>query len=172
MRPRVFPAEDRPVDAGRAARATRFNEAAGIPRGRRPPRPGGSTTPKASMRPRVFPAEDAQQRMVKYQTDLASMRPRVFPAEDPPRRPWPSTRRARFNEAAGIPRGRHRRYRDRRGGLRRASMRPRVFPAEDAAVRRDRGGPGHDASMRPRVFPAEDMACTPPQSSSPTVPLQ
>ena len=82
------------------------------------------------------------------------MRPRVFPAEDWVRRPECTPCWSRFNEAAGIPRGRRvsgraggggrRRFneaagipRGRRDGRRwendeaRASMRPRVFPAED-----------------------------------------
>ena len=35
------------------------------------------------------------------------MRPRVFPAEDPGRFPRSRVPTTRFNEAAGIPRGRH-----------------------------------------------------------------
>ena len=35
MRPRVFPAEDAPLSAVKRFRHMRFNEAAGIPRGRR-----------------------------------------------------------------------------------------------------------------------------------------
>ena len=59
-----------------------------------------------------------------------------------------------FNEAAGIPRGRHVLHLIH-APAERASMRPRVFPAEDRDL-----VPGHRAdavaSMRPRVFPAED----------------
>ena len=84
------------------------------------------------------------------------MRPRVFPAEDPmPAGVFPD-RSCRFNEAAGIPRGRQRVDGQHLAG-RPASMRPRVFPAEDAAA----PAAGHRrvaASMRPRVFPAEDVA--------------
>ena len=58
MRPRVFPAEDRPPGQGR------------IP------------VQRASMRPRVFPAEDVRYLFAGIDTCLASMRPRVFPAED------------------------------------------------------------------------------------------
>ena len=59
------------------------------------------------------------------------MRPRVFPAEDVMMSVPSRLRIARcFNEAAGIPRGRHA-YWIRRLGKPRASMRPRVFPAED-----------------------------------------
>ena len=58
------------------------------------------------------------------------MRPRVFPAEDP-RIPCPQQLVARcFNEAAGIPRGRHD-ERQHHQASPCASMRPRVFPAED-----------------------------------------
>ena len=133
MRPRVFPAED--SCAGRSTRyplhRCSFNEAAGIPRGR----PKGRWPPNvlldASMRPRVFPAEDASQsersdceivsasmrprvfpaedvdvdsRVVGVAA--ASMRPRVFPAEDPQSLPSRAQEPPRFNEAAGIPRGR------------------------------------------------------------------
>ena len=41
---------------------------------------------------------------------------------------------SRFNEAAGIPRGRRREAYVEVGKGNGASMRPRVFPAEDAAV--------------------------------------
>ena len=37
-----------------------FNEAAGIPRGRRAAAPHQAAARRASMRPRVFPAEDGQ----------------------------------------------------------------------------------------------------------------
>ena len=82
------------------------------------------------MRPRVFPAEDEMFWIKRALDALASMRPRVFPAEDSrcPATEW--TREARFNEAAGIPRGRRGGHRvDAGDGV--ASMRPRVFPAED-----------------------------------------
>ena len=59
------------------------------------------------MRPRVFPAEDARPAVLSSPDLTASMRPRVFPAEDLDRRqPHVALRRLRFNEAAGIPRGR------------------------------------------------------------------
>ena len=86
MRPRVFPAEDLPAAAESGPQPGRFNEAAGIPRGRH-----------ADTVPGVDTAHVA-----------ASMRPRVFPAEDPGGHGdnrWGATR---FNEAAGIPRGRRR----------------------------------------------------------------
>ena len=63
--------------------ATGFNEAAGIPRGRRVE---GDLTGRdrrhASMRPRVFPAEDIRSSEQRVGRRRASMRPRVFPAED------------------------------------------------------------------------------------------
>ncbi len=82
MRPRVFPAEDVERVGGQLG--------VGV----------------ASMRPRVFPAEDVARIEGEHASLGASMRPRVFPAEDARRRPCtpPSSR---FNEAAGIPRGRH-----------------------------------------------------------------
>ena len=60
MRPRVFPAEDPEEPSSPSCRRRSFNEAAGIPRGRRHPairRTAARCRP--SMRPRVFPAEDA-----------------------------------------------------------------------------------------------------------------
>ena len=83
MRPRVFPAEDDRPQIPVVASGVCFNEAAGIPRGRRDDAVQAGPFLRASMRPRVFPAED-------YRT----------------RRRAPSPVR-RFNEAAGIPRGRH-----------------------------------------------------------------
>ena len=130
MRPRVFPAEDlEPVHAI-VQLLCRFNEAAGIPRGRRPrvsgscrfarcfneaagiPR-GRRRRPElhppardASMRPRVFPAEDVlRARGVRLRRE-ASMRPRVFPAEDVFNGTPHTAASVGFNEAAGIPRGR------------------------------------------------------------------
>ena len=203
MRPRVFPAEDRWATRCNPRSPGRFNEAAGIPRGRRRCKrktkafeasfneaagiPRGRLElaigqrgehPLASMRPRVFPAEDVVDRQVAQLVIHASMRPRVFPAEDGAGGRAGDRLPDRFNEAAGIPRGRpslrrfpvewHRRFNEAAGiprgrlihrgrpvrGLH-ASMRPRVFPAEDVAG--DAGRDGRDgASMRPRVFPAED----------------
>ena len=156
MRPRVFPAED--ARSGSCigvvpALSARFNEAAGIPRGRRSGRARRSVTVTgASMRPRVFPAEDGQLGQLSPGLS-ASMRPRVFPAEDARAATSAEAQHGRFNEAAGIPRGR----RPTRATFRRrpcASMRPRVFPAEDDVDERQRRIT--KASMRPRVFPAED----------------
>ena len=62
---------------------------------------------------------------------FASMRPRVFPAEDVGARRNHSRNPCRFNEAAGIPRGRRLAVLADAGGQA-ASMRPRVFPAEDS----------------------------------------
>ena len=83
------------------------------------------------MRPRVFPAEDPPRKVRGKDLAPASMRPRVFPAEDVHRCGPDWAARWRFNEAAGIPRGRLVDL-DVPVGLVRASMRPRVFPAEDA----------------------------------------
>ena len=83
MRPRVFPAEDHPAVLA------------------------GEIGPGASMRPRVFPAEDAGRVGALPVERFASMRPRVFPAEDADERLPAPPLRPRFNEAAGIPRGRH-----------------------------------------------------------------
>ena len=58
------------------------------------------------MRPRVFPAEDNDDYDFSSLRPLASMRPRVFPAEDRDDHARRAAPRARFNEAAGIPRGR------------------------------------------------------------------
>ena len=83
MRPRVFPAEDQGSGCRVPEGQERFNEAAGIPRGR--PRHAGGLPGRvghASMRPRVFPAEDNGKSYLAAQILLASMRPRVFPAED------------------------------------------------------------------------------------------
>ena len=61
MRPRVFPAEDDDNEEEFDTRDTRFNEAAGIPRGRRARGVSALDVRQgASMRPRVFPAEDIQ----------------------------------------------------------------------------------------------------------------
>ena len=67
------------------------------------------------------------------------MRPRVFPAENFVKVPSIRVRRIvciRFNEAAGIPRGKPRwttRYVMATDNIR-ASMRPRVFPAENGPL--------------------------------------
>ena len=58
MRPRVFPAEDEQGHRDVWCQPTGFNEAAGIPRGRRDTFRYHAPDLNASMRPRVFPAED------------------------------------------------------------------------------------------------------------------
>ena len=58
MRPRVFPAEDAAQVLTADPVVQGFNEAAGIPRGRRRPERQQVRVRHASMRPRVFPAED------------------------------------------------------------------------------------------------------------------
>ena len=84
MRPRVFPAEDVRALQDSHQHDLSFNEAAGIPRGRRAVRLQEGRAANASMRPRVFPAED-DGRLERHDVQhRASMRPRVFPAEDPP----------------------------------------------------------------------------------------
>ena len=110
MRPRVFPAED-PVTRPRPHRpSASFNEAAGIPRGRRGPNRWLQNTAsrfnEAAGIPRGRPPDsegDSHQRG-------ASMRPRVFPAEDVLGYRAMSAKWRSFNEAAGIPRGRHRHH--------------------------------------------------------------
>ena len=134
MRPRVFPAEDDRPRQHLHARYPGFNEAAGIPRGRRPARL------RPSFRRRGF--------------NEAAGIPRGRPAA----RAWTNLPgRSRFNEAAGIPRGRRRRRPLWQAPVPRASMRPRVFPAEDERDGRSERD-AERASMRPRVFPAEDGA--------------
>ena len=137
MRPRVFPAED-------VGHEPLHRRIVGV----------------ASMRPRVFPAEDSAETPVRMEVNGASMRPRVFPAEDGRRGPGLGAPAVRFNEAAGIPRGRHLLEEKPHGCKSRASMRPRVFPAEDAAGSAVQGRVV-GASMRPRVFPAEDQSMQP-----------
>jgi len=92
------------------------------------------------------------------------MRPRVFPAEDSCRRSSRGQGAGCFNEAAGIPRGRHGKLKGSKS-VKHASMRPRVFPAEDATHSRSAHAAG-GASMRPRVFPAEDNRTNAQRSSN------
>ena len=109
MRPRVFPAEDGISLWDSKRRLSGFNEAAGIPRGRRRGERRRRRRGRASMRPRVFPAEDGAEEPHTPRDAHASMRPRVFPAED----------------VGAL---------DRRAQPEVASMRPRVFPAEDGPL--------------------------------------
>ena len=70
MRPRVFPAEDSDAQREVDGLLASFNEAAGIPRGRRRATGPGPWLPRlASMRPRVFPAEDAERRETRIAID-------------------------------------------------------------------------------------------------------
>ena len=84
------------------------------------------------------------------------MRPRVFPAEDSVAVLTPSGDTSSFNEAAGIPRGRHvlrPSWRSADPRFNEAAGIPRGRPT------RLRAGPiASSASMRPRVFPAEDTS--------------
>ena len=182
MRPRVFPAEDHRGRDRRGHRPRRFNEAAGIPRGRLIPRRRPNLTwSRASMRPRVFPAEDNRDDQVQRRPKEGFNEAAGIPRGKRPRLSTMTCRSRCFNEAAGIPRGRRRARRpvirrpnrfNEAAGIPRgrpvwrgtfwfifhfASMRPRVFPAEDAG---NRAGDAVllRASMRPRVFPAEDEA--------------
>ena len=80
------------------------------------------------MRPRVFPAEDPVRDEPEAPEAPASMRPRVFPAEDKSTSPRENGGFIRFNEAAGIPRGRRHRDADdpgRRNGFNEAAGIPR-----------------------------------------------
>ena len=129
MRPRVFPAEDGGCRTGRVAALDGFNEAAGIPRGRRPYRrrvrvPRASFNEAAGIpRGRRRPAFTTI-----LSTYCASMRPRVFPAEDSDCRTNFGCSLRRFNEAAGIPRGRRatpRRWRVRASSFNEAAGIPR-----------------------------------------------
>ena len=108
------------------------------------------------MRPRVFPAEDANRQPVPSCLQLrASMRPRVFPAEDPVRPSRPGAQSRRFNEAAGIPRGR-RAARDARGDYSGGFNEAAGIPRGRRALCDGEAEQARRASMRPRVFPAED----------------
>ena len=110
MRPRVFPAENAFNTNPAARMRSRFNEAAGIPRGKPAHRTRTAAIATASMRPRVFPAEN-----IRLHNPVFGVQPR-------------------FNEAAGIPRGKRTVKSFQRAGLREASMRPRVFPAENGPL--------------------------------------
>ena len=69
------------------------------------------------------------------------MRPRVFPAEDNGNRQAALGVPRSFNEAAGIPRGRHQSSSIFFNACTLASMRPRVFPAEDIMMQADEAMP-------------------------------
>ena len=112
MRPRVFPAEDLPAPRSGCRRGPRFNEAAGIPRGRHVS-PSGSRVAGTRFNEAAGIPRGRRGRAYTSRCCLCS-----------------------FNEAAGIPRGRRQLLEHVPRGLL-ASMRPRVFPAEDAAVQQD-----------------------------------
>ena len=84
MRPRVFPAEDvedRETCVKKASR--RFNEAAGIPRGRHWLIDGVVLIKRSFNEAAGIPRGRRQIGKVTFGfRELASMRPRVFPAED------------------------------------------------------------------------------------------
>ena len=89
----------------------RFNEAAGIPRGRPTPYPPGQPCLEGFNEAAGIPRGRPIQEHTRRRLLVASMRPRVFPAEDG--RSPASTAPACpcFNEAAGIPRGRRKTWR-------------------------------------------------------------
>ena len=155
MRPRVIPAEVTALPAGAVSDLSRFNEAAGHPRGSRleEGRIGGAE--RASMRPRVIPAEVARRRPFKGPLMArASMRPRVIPAEVGSVGGAGGRGHARFNEAAGHPRGSRPASREKTrffAGFNEAAGHPRGSPRL-SCLSRIRLTP---ASMRPRVIPAE-----------------
>ena len=111
----------------------RFNEAAGIPRGRRlGPYALDLLLVRASMRPRVFPAEDQPNTAARGCPRRSFNEAAGIPRGRPGSRLWSSRIARGFNEAAGIPRGRPQWVSEGRVRYAAASMRPRVFPAEDA----------------------------------------
>ena len=108
-----------------------FNEAAGIPRGRRS-EPVSCLYPlMASMRPRVFPAEDARSGSPSRKDSECFNEAAGIPRGRPERDAGTEDGVRGFNEAAGIPRGRLHGQGPGGPGAVHASMRPRVFPAED-----------------------------------------
>ena len=155
MRPRVFPAEDDQVVDVDAAGSVRFNEAAGIPRGRHALRRTPVAGAGASMRPRVFPAEDDWGAEIGSGLFLRFNEAAGIPRGRRSNGRWPRPAPSCFNEAAGIPRGRHHRSPARCPSDRRcfneAAGIPRGRLAAPPLLARRR-----QASMRPRVFPAED----------------
>ena len=135
MRPRVFPAEDLRGPDEHAERRAASMRPRVFPAEDYRCRHRTASGSIASMRPRVFPAEDSPPLWpIEQAIADASMRPRVFPAEDDDRTGATSSYVCRFNEAAGIPRGRPVGVLDDGAVFDHASMRPRVFPAEDARL--------------------------------------
>ena len=132
MRPRVIPAEINRQVLHIVVDQSRFNEAAGYPRGNRP-------------------ARHSCQSSVPCCFNEAAGYPRGN------RKKWPNERnhiQCSFNEAAGYPRGNRAPQAASDAPHPCASMRPRVIPAEIGA-RAARRVCGVPASMRPRVIPAE-----------------
>ena len=82
MRPRVFPAEDIEYAAETYEEAEGFNEAAGIPRGRRRSRQAGRLPARCFNEAAGIPRGRRLLGSVERLRQRASMRPRVFPAED------------------------------------------------------------------------------------------
>ena len=83
MRPRVFPAEDKLQKEHIRSRVLRFNEAAGIPRGRRRPVLGTAAIARGFNEAAGIPRGRLEiGRELARVENRASMRPRVFPAED------------------------------------------------------------------------------------------
>ena len=107
MRPRVFPAEDQVHPVPSTTVPLCFNEAAGIPRGRRRTRQTAPISMTGFNEAAGIP---------RGRQDIRALRRQVSDG---------------FNEAAGIPRGR-RIVTTNKHVIALASMRPRVFPAEDA----------------------------------------
>ena len=91
------------------------------------------------MRPRVFPAEDALRLRMHLRGPGCFNEAAGIPRGRHHSRISLSTGAIGFNEAAGIPRGRPPRGRES-SPAQRASMRPRVFPAEDAEFAGEVGG--------------------------------
>ena len=108
MRPRVFPAEDWTCSCRSCHGSGSFNEAAGIPRGRRSVfeflEEEASSFNEAAGIPRGRRAQDVLDACMR---SPASMRPRVRKTN-----PYSPV----FNEAAGIPRGRRARHGHHRRG--------------------------------------------------------
>ena len=133
MRPRVFPAEDTSPRPTTGQSRSSFNEAAGIPRGRRVLSVDDGGYSPASMRPRVFPAEDGGGVRSRGHAVLRFNEAAGIPRGRRSTAPAASRGPRRFNEAAGIPRGRLPGRQPAAAEVLDASMRPRVFPAEDTA---------------------------------------
>ena len=134
MRPRVFPAEDWGIGARVSVCESRFNEAAGIPRGRRAELHCAEWAVLSGFNEAAgIPRGRQLVRAELAKEEECFNEAAGIPRGRPTRARGPSQRPACFNEAAGIPRGRHRRVEIAIHAIA-ASMRPRVFPAEDVAI--------------------------------------